>query len=381
MKNIKVPLAKPYFEEDDIDFFQEACKTILKSGQLTLGPFLKKFEESLMKFTGAKFAVAMNSATSVLHAAMVALDVKQGDKVLVPAYTFASTVNAPLYVGAKPILVDSDLKNFNMSFEDLEEKISRYKPKAIIPVHIAGIPLNMELLIEMVENIRISIVEDAAHALGCFFGEQHCGTFGRIGVLSFYPNKIITTGEGGAALTNNENIAKKLRLLRSVGREALGPSDVKILGFNFRMSELNAALGLTQMRKLPFILRRRREIAEYYSNLIRKNLNDIIEPQDVPKNSVPSYYAYIVRIKTPYLNRDKLRGILYTDFGIETTILYKPIHTLSYYKRIFKNSKLPNAELLGKTTLALPIHPYMTEKTVEYVIHSLEESINRALKR
>lgn len=375
---IKVPLARPTFSNHIIAKYKEIIEDILTTGRLTLGKYTILFEEKLAAFLNIKpeDVIVMNSCTAALHAIMMALKIRPGDEVIVPSYTFASTVNAPLYVGAKPVLVDSDLKTFNISIDAVLEKISD-RTKAIIPVHIGGNPCDMKALIEIAEDHKLFLIEDAAHALGSYYNNLSLGTFGIASAFSFYPNKIITTGEGGAAVSKDKEVAKHLRLIRSVGREGLGPVEVLTLGHNFRMSELQAALGVLQLEYINKILTNRLKIAHYYM----KELDDVkgVYFQEILPHSKSSYYAFIIRIDETILGitRDKLRKILLEKYGIETSILYKPVHLHKYFKEIFGQlTCLENSEVLGKETLALPIYGHMSINEAKYVVEAIKEIIS-----
>jgi len=374
---MQIPLARPTFYEEDIRLYEKYIEDILRSGRLTLGKYLKKFEEMLREFIGAKYAIAMSSCTAALHAIMWSLNIKSGDEVIVPTYTFASTVNSVIYVGAKPVLVDSDLDTFNISIDDVANKISS-RTKAIIAVHVGGNPADLRALLDLAEDHDLVLIEDAAHALGSYYYDRHVGTFSKVSAFSFYPNKIITTGEGGAAVTDDTHLAEKLKIIRCVGRTGLGPTEVIDLGHNFRMSELQAALGLVQMRRISEILDTRRRIATYYNERF-KYIDEIIL-QQLTKGAKSSYYAYIVRIdEDAGISRDDIRKKLQEDYGIETTIIYKPIHLHQYYKNVLKikEGSLPNAELLGRTTLALPIYGHMSVNEAEYVINAIEDILSQ----
>ncbi len=378
-KKIKVPFAKPTFPRSLIRKYKSLVEEILTSGRLTLGKFTRLFEEKLAMFLGVsrEAVVAMSSCTAALHAIMMSLKLKPGDNVLVPTYTFASTVNAPIYVNAKPILVDSDLDTFNILVEDVLEKVTR-KTKAIIAVHIGGNPNDMKVLEEIAEDYKVYLIEDAAHALGSYYDGIPCGRMGQLAAFSFYPNKVITTGEGGAAVAKERKVAKLLRLIRCVGRDGIGPTEVTVLGHNFRMSELQAALGVLQLEIISDILRTRKKIADYYTRELKKIKG--IYPQKITPKGRSSYYAYIIKVNEEEIgiSRDSLRRTLLKKHGIETSILYKPVHLHKYYREVLgeKSIKnLRNAEFLGRTTLALPIYGHMKIREAQYVVRALKAII------
>ena len=380
-RKITVPVAAPTFPKSMIRSYIKTVKDILNSGRLTLGKYTELFEHKLASFLGISSSnvVAMSSCTSALHAIMMALKLRSGDEVIVPTYTFASTVNAPMYVGARPILVDSDIDTFNISIDDTLEKISS-RTKAIIAVHIGGNPADLKALLDIAQEKKLYLIEDAAHALGATYNNEFCGTFGVASAFSFYPNKIITTGEGGAAVSLDNEISERLRRIRSVGRMGIGPVEITDFGHNFRMSELEAALGYCQMDIIEKLLENRRKVARYYIKRLRKFKG--IHVQKTTEGAVSSYYAFIIRldVNTLGMSRDQVRDLLYSKFGIETTILYKPVHLHEYYRKIFRNiDSLYNSEVLGNSTLALPIYGHMTFKEAKHVMDAIESLMKNEL--
>jgi len=376
---IRVPFSRPTITPQSIASYIRLAKVILKSGRLTLGEYTLEFERSIANFVGAKHTIAMNSCTSALFSIAMALGWRAGDEVLVPAVTFASTANAAILLGAKPVLVDSDYSSFNMSVEDTARRVTRGKTKAIVVVHLAGNPVDLRGMSEIAEDSGAMLVEDAAHALGSYYDGTHVGTFGAAGAFSFYPNKIITTGEGGCVTTEDDDLARKFALIRCVGREGLGPTDVLTFGANFRLSELQAALGLVLMKTVRSFLATRKRIAEYYDRELA-TMKDLVRTQIIEARSISSRYAYVVVLEGG-IERDKVREQLLGRYGIETSILYVPLHMHPYYKQYgMSHENLPVADTIGSRSLALPIYGHMTKQQASYVVDSLRQTLGHLAK-
>ena len=369
---MNIPFSKPCFNKEDINWISSRLQRILTSGWLTSGPYVEELERMFAEFVGSSYSVALNSCTAALHATLYALGIGEGDEVIVPTNTFVATANAVLYVGAKPVFADSCPDTFNISPEDVQNKITN-KTKAIIAVHLGGNPCDMKELIEIAEDYHVYIIEDAAHAHGSKYQGINCGTLGVAGAFSFYPTKIMTTGEGGMVVTDDKTLAEKIKVLRNHGRSSYGPAEVVELGFNYRMSDINAIIGLCQLRRINEFLRKRNEIASLYNEELKKI--KWMKPQLVKQSNVSSYYAYIVKLtEDAPIGRDELIKKL-NESGIATSIMYKPVHQQPYYKKLLgsKQVRLPVAEDLGKTSFALPIYNCMSRDEALYVIHTLKE--------
>jgi len=367
-----IPFSKPFFDEEDIKEINARIEEILRSGWLTSGPVVKRFERAYAEFVGAKHAVALNSCTAALHTALLVSGVKSGDEVVVPSNTFVATANAALYVGAKPVFADSDPLTFNVTPDEVQEKISR-KTKAIIVVHVGGNPCDMNEIEEVAADYKIPVIEDCAHAHGAKYKGFSCGTFGIVGCFSFYPTKIVTTAEGGMVTTDDEALANGIRILRNHGRATSGPSEVVELGFNYRLSEVHAAIGITQLRHINRFLEVRNKLAEMYN----ERLAGIkwLEPQHIRNGNLCSYYVYIVKLtdEAP-LSRDALMKGL-SDRGIETSVLYHPVHLQPFYVKLFgyRKGELPVAEELGEKSLALPLFNGMKVDDITRVVDTIRE--------
>jgi perosamine synthetase len=283
-----------------------------------------------------------------------------------------ATANVALYVGAKPVFVDSDPETFNISPKDIENKISK-KTKAIIVVHLGGNPCDMDAIHRIAEENDLMLIEDCAHAHGAKYRGRSCGTFGVASAFSFYPTKVMTTGEGGIVVTNDQRLAEKIKMIRNHGRASYGPAEIISLGFNYRMSEINAVLGLSQLAHVSEYVETRNKFAKLYNEELSK-IKWVI-PQKVREENLSSYYVYIVKLEdSAPVTRDELMLKL-KEKGIETSILYKPIHLQPYYRKLFGFTKgyLPVAELLGERTLALPLYSCMSTQDIEYVVETLKQ--------
>ena len=372
MKKRKIPFSRPFFSNEDLDDVASKIRKVLRSGWLTSGPLVSQFEEKFAEFMGVDYAGALNSCTASLHSILLALKIGKGDEVIVPSNTFVATANAALYVGAKPVFADSDPETFNVFPKDIENKISN-KTKAIIVVHLGGNPCDMDEICEIADENNLKLIEDCAHAHGSKHKGRNCGTFGIAAAFSFYPTKIMTTGEGGIVTTNEQEIVEKVRTIRNHGRTSYGPTEIVELGYNYRMSEINAVLGLSQLERIKKFINQRKKIAEVYNETFSKNR--LITSQVVKDGNLSSYYAYIVKLSAYcYMNRDYLRKKLLKK-GVETSILYYPIHLQPLYTKLYgyKIGDLPIAEELGRRSLALPIFNDMDVSGAEYVIDTLKE--------
>jgi len=377
----EIPFFVPWVTEEDKKIVLET----LDSRWLTGGPKTKEFEELFANYVGVKHAVAVNSCTAALHLAMRALNIGPGDEVIVPVFTFAATANAPLFVGAKAVFADIDEKTFNISPKNIQDKITE-KTKALIVVHYGGQPCNMEEIMQIARSHKLYVVEDCAHSLGAEYMGQKTGSIGAMGCFSFYPTKIITTSEGGMVTTNNEEVAKQIELLREHGmtKGALAREktktwyyDVVDLGYNYRLNEVQAALGISQLERVKEINKRRIEAAYYYTHKL-KEIDGIIPPYEA-KDRTHLYHLYVIRVTERYgIDRDELYKRLSAK-GIGLSVHYTPLHLLSFYKKTlgYNLGDFPNAERVYKQILTLPLFPTMTREQIDYVV---EEIARESLK-
>jgi len=377
----------PLFDLDYSCNEVRAVTKVLRKRWLTMGEKVEKFEKVMAKFVKARFAVALSSGTAALHLALKSLNLKPGDEVLIPAITFVASSNAVLYCGAKPVFVDSTgLDDFNISVTDLEKKITS-KTKGIIVVHYGGFLADMGKLNRLAKKYDLFVIEDSAHSIGTKYNSKMAGTLGDIGCFSFFSNKNLATGEGGMAVTDNKRSASKIRLLRSHGMtrptwerfKALSfDYDVLDLGYNYRMTEISAVLGLEQLKKLVSNNRKRKLLSRIYMQNLSHIKELFIPFQDYPRNS--SHHLF------PILLNKKIDRIFFMRKlkrkGIQTSIHYRPVHKLSYYRENYprKREILPVSEEIGKREVSLPLHPRMSEGDVLFVCKQIEDALSNLKK-
>ena len=360
---MKIPINTPIVGKEEIS----VVTSIIKKGEFTSsvnhgGKYVQDFEKSVSSFVNAKYTVAVNSGTAALQAALYALNIKQGDEVLIPSFTFVATANSVLSTGAKPVFVDILKENYTMDPDDLQKKITK-NTKAIVPVHLYGNVAYLDRISEIAKKFNIPIIEDSAQSLGSTFKKKHTGTFFEMGCFSMYPAKVMTAGEGGFVVTNNKKFRDKLLMIRNHGM--VRGSDTRILGLNLRLPEINAAIALVQMKKLPKFLKTRKKNAKLLSNLLSKsNLN---LPQQ-RKNEEVNWYLYTV--STP--KRDMILKKL-NQKGIGAASYYQiPAHKTQLYK---SKIKLPITDWASSHVLSLPIHPKVTPKNIELIAKTISELI------
>ncbi len=374
-----IPYSRQSINQQDV----EEVINVLKSDMITQGPISEKFSEEICNYTSAEYSVLTNSATSALHIACLALGLGSGDILWTSPNSYVASANVGLFCSADVDFVDIDPKTFNMCANSLEEKLREAEkdcklPKIVMPVHFAGQACDMKAIKKLSHKYGFKIIEDASHAIGGKYGEHAVGSciFSDITVFSFHPVKIITTGEGGCATTNNRSIYENLKLLCSHG-VTRDPSkmitktkgnwvyDQISLGFNYRMSDISAALGLSQIRRINQFVDRRREIAKRYNKELIK-LNLALPYQD-PRNS-SSFHLYPVQT----IHRNDVFNILWSE-GIKVNVHYRPIHTQPFWqKRGFLQGDFPNSEHYYSRALSLPIHFELTDEKQEKVIQILK---------
>jgi len=357
----RIPVAEPEIGEEELENVTQAVKSGWVSSK---GSFIEEFEKGFSNYIGVKHAVATSNGTTALHLALVALGIGKGDKVLIPSLTFIATANAVTYTGAEPVFIDSHPEYWCMDPSKIEEKIDD-KTKAIIVVHLYGHPCNMDEIMRIAEDHKLHVIEDCAEAHGAEYKNRKVGSFGIISCFSFYGNKIITTGEGGMCLTNNEELADKMRMLRDHGMNPNKKYWHNIVGFNYRMTNLQAALGVAQLNKIDRLVNKKREIATTYKKLLQ-DLSAITSAPEMPwaKNV---YWLYSILVKTTL--RNKIIEYLEKQ-GIETRPFFYPLHTMPPYEH---NLTLPIVEELSASGLNLPSGPRLSESQIEAVVESLRE--------
>ncbi len=344
--------------------------SVLRSGWLTHGKFTEKFETEIKKFTGAKYCTLVSSCTAALHISCLALKLKKGDEVIVPAMTHTATSHAVEYTGAKSIFADIDLESGNININSVKKLINK-KTKAIIVVHMAGRSCQMREILKICKINKIKLIEDCAHSLGTKYIDRHVGNFGISGCFSFYPTKQITTGEGGALITNDLNFYKKIKTLKAFGidkdikeRKNPGEYNVNFLGFNYRMTDFQAAMGYNQIKKYKKNLNRRKEIAKKYIKLFKKN-NKIFLPR-FHKND--SYFVFQILLKNK--NQKFLLMEKFKKLGIGVSVHYgTPLPLMTYYKKKYNIKKINfiNSIEYGNRVISLPVYPRLKNNQIEYI--------------
>ena len=382
----------PYGQQDISDADIEAVANVLRSDYLTQGKAVPAFESAISDYCAAQHAVAVNSATSALHIACLALGVGRGDVVWTSPITFVASANCALYCGAEVDFIDIDPLTYNISVECLEEKLLQAKesgrlPKVVIPVHLCGQPCQMARIHELSQLYNFKIIEDASHSIGGKYRGEAIGNchYSDITIFSFHPVKIITTGEGGMALTNNPQLARRMQLLRSHGitREAGEMTQVTdgpwyyqqiLLGFNYRMTDIQAALGLSQMSRLDEFVSRRHEIANQYAPLLAEL------PVKTPwqhRDGYSSFHLYVIRLKLAEIERthrevfEALRSA-----GIGVNLHYIPVYRQPYYSAMgFKQGYCPEAELYYSEAISLPLFPGLSLSDQQSVVETLRAAL------
>lgn len=376
----EIPLSSPDITELEVSLVLET----LRSGRLSIGPMQEQFEEAVARRVGARHAVACSSGTAGLHMALLALGIKPGDEVITTPFSFIASANCILYVGAKPVFVDIDPRTLNMDPERVERAITP-RTKAILGVETFGNPAGMDTLRAIAARHEIPLVEDACEGLGGTWRGRAVGSFGRVGVFGFYPNKQITTGEGGMIVTDDDRLADLCRSLRNQGR-SVGQGGSKAgswlaherLGYNYRMSEIQAALGLAQMRRLDEILARRDAVANGFIARLLDN-TDLILPTIDHETSM-SWFVFVVRLRHEFSCDERNRiieGMRRHDVGAAD---YFPcIHLQPFYRSSLGHAEgeFPIAESVCQRTIALPFHSKLTDRDQDFVVQTLELMISR----
>ncbi len=375
-----IPYGRQLIDEEDI----QAVVDILKSDFITTGPKISEFETAICKATGAKYSVAVSNGTAALHAACFAAGLGEGDEVITSPMTFAASANCVLYMGATPVFADIDKNTYNISPDEIRKKITN-KTKAIIPVHFTGQPCRMDEILAIAQEYNLIIIEDGAHALGAEYKGRKIGSIGDMTTFSFHPVKHITTGEGGAIATDCKELYDKLVLFRSHGitRENGKLSkdeggwyyEQKSLGYNYRLTDIQAALGISQLKKLDMFLKKRRQFAASYNKAF-KELDNIITPGQLEQTN-SAWHLYIIQLKTEKLsaNRKAVFDAL-RQVNIGVNVHYIPVYYHPFYRQLgYKKGLCPVAENLYERIITLPLFPGMEERDIEYIIDNVRNII------
>lgn len=377
---------KPIIEQPEID----EVVASLKSGWLGTGPKVHKFEEMFKEHTGTKFAIALNSCTSALHLSMLAIGLKPGDEVIVPTMTFAATANAVIHAGGRIVFADCKKNTMNIDLKDIEKKITS-KTKAIIPVHFAGRLCNIYAILDIAKKYNIKIIEDCAHAIETKYKGKNAGTFGEVGCFSFYVTKNIVTGEGGMAITDNEDYANQIKILALHGMskdawsrfsdEGYKHYQVIYSGFKYNMMDIQAAIGIHQLPRVDRYWERRRDIWNRYNEAF--NNLPVFTPVPVEPNSRHAYHLYTLLLDIDHLNitRDQLLYEI-TKQNIGVGVHYIALHLHPYYQQTFgyKRGDFPNAEWVSDRTVSIPLSAKLTDEDVQDVIEAVTTIIGKSIK-
>jgi perosamine synthetase len=371
---VSMPLhmSSPDIEEADV----QAVAEVVRSGRLALGPCAAAFENGLARYTGVEHGVAVSSGTAALHLVVRALGLREGDEVLVPSFTFAASVNALLYERAIPVFVEVEPDTGNIDPQDLERRIGP-RTRAIMVVDVFGHPAEWDAISAVASRHRLPIIDDACEALGARYRGRRLGGFGRAAAFAFYPNKQLTTGEGGMIVTADADLAELLRSLRNQGRDAMGAwLDHQRLGYNYRLDEMSAALGLSQLSRIDRLLERRQRVASLYEERLRGD-RAVRLPAARPHVEV-SWFVYVVTLDAG-IDRDQVMQAL-AEEGVPSRAYFPPAHLHPYMRQAFgyRGGELPVTEALARRTLALPFHGKLTADDVDRVVSALERTVERA---
>ncbi|OGK25497.1 aminotransferase DegT [Candidatus Roizmanbacteria bacterium RIFCSPLOWO2_01_FULL_37_13] len=374
-----IPIAKPYITREDA---RAVYQTIL-TGWVTQGPKVKEFENNFAAYIGTKYAVAVSSCTAALHLAMIVCGIKAGDEVVCPSLSFIATANAIRYVGARPVFADVDRSTYNLD-PSCVEKVITDKTKAILIVHQFGMPADIDGFKKLCEKYHLKLIEDAACAIGSIYKGKKVGIHSDLVCFSFHPRKVITTGDGGIITTSNSKYYQRLKLLRQHGmsiddRTRHEAKKIIIekyleLGYNFRMTDIQASLGITQLKKVDFILKKRREIAEKYNQAFKK-IPYLVVPSEKNGNKT-NYQSYTIQLKkNSPISRKKLMGeLLKRDIATRRGVML--IHKEPAYRNLYPHLRVPNSEYISKNSVTLPLYVQMTRREIKRVIKALAEVFN-----
>jgi len=387
-KKIKIPLSRPDITEKEIN----AVLEVLKTPYLSLGPKLIEFEQKFAQYIGVKHAIAVSSGTAALHLALLSLGIGENDAVITTPFSFIASANCILYVRATPIFIDIDPNTYNIDPDLIEEYIENNcdldqqsgnpidkkfgkRIKALLPVHIFGLPCDMDRIMHIAEKYNLFVIEDACEAIGAEYKGRKIGASGNLATFAFYPNKQITTGEGGMIVTNNNKTALLCRSLRNQGRDEIGGwLDHKNLGYNYRISEINCALGIVQLDRIEELLEKREIVASTYNDVLK---NTVKIPEKI-NGAKRSWFVYVVCLPEKYsgLDRDRIIEQL-IEKGIGCNKYFPPIHFQKFYKYLFgkKISNYKITESIAQRTLALPFHSNIEKAQIQYVCKILKEII------
>ena len=376
-----IPYSHQHIDEDDI----RTVIDVLKSDWLTQGEKIEEFEKALAFYCDARYAVVVSSGTAALHLALKVLGIGKGDTVVTSPLSFVASSNCAIYVGAAPAFVDIDPETYTLSSRHLESFFKQKKPKAVIPIHYGGFPAAMKEIRCIAQKGASWVIEDASHALGAKYDSQKVGScqFSDMTIFSFHPVKTITTGEGGAILTNNEGMYKKLKCLRSHSIEKKAGEgtwyyEVTDIGYNYRLTDIQAALGISQLKKCNRFIEKRRIWANYYFSLLKENERIILPPRDEHFGVRSAWHLFPIQLNISNIERTKKELVQYLrNQGIGVQVHYIPIHLHPYYQKEFgfKKGDFPIAEEIYQKILSLPLYVDLTEEHIKFIVQTLNQGI------
>jgi perosamine synthetase len=368
-------MSAPDISERDID----AVVSVLRSGRLSIGPVSEEFERRAAERAGARFGVTVSSGTTGLHLCFVGAGAAPGVGVITTSFSFAASVNAFLYAGATPIFADIDPVTFNLDPKAVAEVVARESSaRVLLPVHVFGQPCDMDALMAIAQRHGLTVIEDAAEAIGASYRGRPAGSFGLAAVFAFYPNKQMTTGEGGMIVTSDVALAELMRSLRNQGRGESGAwLDHVRLGYNYRLDEMSAALGLAQIERLDQLLDNRDKVAARYTAALR-SVKGVRTPVIAPETTRMSWFVYVVMLDRG-IDRDRVARSLAAE-GVPTRPYFRPIHQQPYFVERFGDwtGRFPVTEDVGARTIALPFHGSLSDEGVGYVVEALTAAIAAA---
>lgn len=376
-----IELSSNFTDEDDV----RAVSEVVRSGWFTEGPNVAEFEKAFAAYVETKHAIATSSCTTALHLTLRALKIKERDEIIVPSLSFVATANSVVYQGARPVFAEIDPKTFCIDPDDVQNRITQ-RTKAIIPMHYAGHPVDMKPLVEIAEDYDLYVIEDSAHAVGALYNGRRTGSLGNAGCFSFFSNKNLTCGEGGMITTDDEEIARKARLMKTHGMDkghweryktSSWKYDVITLGFNYRMNEMEAALGISQLKKLDHMNDLRIQNSQRYSTLLKGNKHFLT--QAVKSNVKHVYYLYVVQLKPEY---EEIRDQIIEELKMQDIyagVHYPPIHLFSFYKKKFghREGQYPVTEAIARRIISLPMHQRLTAREIEHIVSKLKSVLNK----
>jgi perosamine synthetase len=366
-----IPVAAPAFAGNEVKYVMDCLESVWISSK---GRYIEEFENKFAQYIGSKHAITVSNGTVALHLSLLAYDIRSGDEIIVPTLTYIATVNAVSYCGATPVFIDSEMATWNIDAAAIEAKITA-RTKGIIVTHLYGHPVDMDQVMKIARKYNLFVIEDAAEAHGAQYNGNKVGSIGDIGVFSLYGNKVITTGEGGIITTNNDQAAKKINLLKSQGMDTKKRFWHTCIGYNYRMTNIQAAIGLGQLEQIDWHIERRLQVAAFYEQYFAGNEKIILPPRQPWAKNI--YWLYTILLPPELaVFRDEVMKDL-ADANIETRPVFYPIHLLPPYSRLAEGQSYPVAELIARSGINLPTHANISEREVEYVCNCLIRAVER----